>query len=222
MLIRQKTLAEVVGKEAFKRLLGMKVLNSEGKYVGYLKRVYLDKKSGKAKRLIVKIIDGNFLVLNPSDAILDSNQIIIKNNIKVNTKYVFNEIVKMETSVSELRGIREKILELDEAFIAGELSRDTYICFRRALDQKRRQILAEVKGLVEDLEIHMHKLEEERDSLLRQINGHHKDDNAELLRKLRNVREALMRIYELVESARHELSLEMDLEEFLERFLQTV
>lgn len=220
MLHRQRTLGEVEGKEAFKRLLGVKVRDRNGVYVGYLKRVYLNKRNGKAKRLVIKLIDGRSLVINPNEAFLNNDEIILKSEIKVSVSDVASKLQRLEQAVKELRSIREKVLDLDEALIAGEISKDTYVCFREALEQKRKQLLTEARDLLEKLEVQLHRLEEERDALMLRLDSARGEDSAELLKKLREVRETLVRVYELVENARHEVSLEMELEDFLQSYLK--
>jgi sporulation protein YlmC with PRC-barrel domain len=221
MLQAQKTLSEAAGRDFFKKLLGAKVRDGEGAYVGYLKRVYLDRKSGRAKRLVVRMVDGSLLVVDPKDAFLSgSGEIVLKSKVRVAAPDFANELRRLEGAVGELRGIREKLLDLDEALIAGELSKDTYACFREALEQRRRQLLAEIRELLEKLEAQLHKLEEERDALLLKLNGAKKEDYAQLLKRIKEVRDSMLRVYELVESARHEIALEMELEDFLRNYLK--
>ena len=210
----------MTGKEFFKKLLGAKVCDSDGAYVGYLKRVYLDKRSGKAKRLVVRVVDGSLLVVDPREALLNGSEIVLKSKVRVAALDVASELRKLEGAVTELRGIREKLLDLDEALIAGELSKDTYACFREALEQRRRQLLVEIRELLEKLEAQLHKLEEERDALMSKLNGAKKEDYAQLLKKIKEVRDSMVRVYELIESARHEIALEMELEDFLRNYLK--
>ncbi len=220
MLQAQKALSEVAGKELFKKLLGAKVYDGSRSYVGYLKRVYLDKKSGKAKRLVIRVVDGSLLVIDPRDAFLSGdNGIVLKSRMSVVVPDVSSELRKLEEVIAELRSIRERLLDLDEALIAGELSKDTYACFRGALEQRRKQLLAEIRELLEKLEARLHRLEEERDALMLKLSSAKREDYAHLLEKIREVRSSIIRVYELIESARHEITLEMELEDFLRNYL---
>jgi len=220
MFHKQRTLGEVVGREAFKKLLGTRVRSSDGVYVGYLKRVYIDRRSGKAKRLVIKLIDGKSVVIDPNDAVLNNDEIILKIKIKVPVSDIAGELQRLEQAVKELRGIRERFLDLDEALIAGEISKDTYACFREALEQKRKQLLSEARDLLEKLEVQLHRLEEERDALMLKLSSVGRESGTELLKKLREVRETLVRVYEFIESARHEMALEMELDDFLQSYLR--
>jgi len=220
MFHKQRTLGEVIGREAFKKLLGARVRGNDGVYIGYLKRVYIDRRSGKAKRLVIKLVDGRSIVTDPNDAVLNNDEIILKNKIKVSVSDIAGELQRLEQAVKELRGIRERFLDLDEALIAGEISKDTYACFREALEQKRKQLLSEARDLLEKLEVRLHRLEEERDALMLKLSSVGRESGTELLKKLREVRETLVRVYELIESARHEMALEMELDDFLQSYLR--
>lgn len=212
-------MSEITGKEAFGKLLGAKVRDSSGAYIGYLKKVYLEKKSGKAKSLIIKLLNGNYLVVDPSKAYLSGDEILLAGKVDVPSSGFELELQKLKRAVEELRGIREKILDLDEALIAGGLSKGTYLCFREALEQRRGELLVEIRDLLEKLEAQVVKLEEERDSLLSRVKEAEGGGEADLLRKLREVRENLARMYELIESARYEVALEMELDDFLQYYL---
>jgi len=220
MFHKQRTLGEVIGREAFKKLLGARVRGNDGVYIGYLKKVYIDRRSGKAKRLVIKLVDGRSIVTDPNDAVLNNDEIILKNKIKVSVSDIAGELQRLEQAVKELRGIRERFLDLDEALIAGEISKDTYACFREALEQKRKQLLSEARDLLEKLEVRLHRLEEERDALMLKLSSVGRESGTELLKKLREVRETLVRVYELIESARHEMALEMELDDFLQSYLR--
>ena len=220
MFHKQRTLGEVIGREAFKKLLGARVRGNDGVYIGYLKKVYIDRRSGKAKRLVIKLVDGRSIVTDPNDAVLNNDEIILKNKIKVSVSDIAGELQRLEQAVKELRGIRERFLDLDEALIAGEISKDTYACFREALEQKRKKLLSEARDLLEKLEVRLHRLEEERDALMLKLSSVGRESGTELLKKLREVRETLVRVYELIESARHEMALEMELDDFLQSYLR--
>lgn len=212
-------MADVAGKELLKKLLGAKVFNQNGEYVGYLKRVYIDKKKGKASKIVIRLLNGGLLALNPSDAILGPDgRVLLLSRVNVEARDFMGELGRLETAVIELRSLRESLLELDEAFIAGGISRETYQCFRIALEQKKRRVIADVKKLVEELEPYVHKLDEERKLLLREASG---KEGSAVLQKLRELRGMLARVYELMDSAAHELAMEMELDEFIERYLRT-
>lgn len=220
-MLRYKTLADVAGKEAFKKLLGAKVYARDGEYIGYLKRIYIERKRGTATKIVVRLLNGNLLLINPKDIILEPDgKITLKADIKIETKDILNDIVKLNSLVNELRNLRERILELDEAYIAGELSKETYQRFRVALEQRKRKIIVEVKKLIEELEPYAHKLDEERKALIRQMSNTSGENNADVIQKLRKVRETLARVHELIDSAAYELAMEMELEEFIERYLR--
>ncbi|MEM1907780.1 MAG: PRC-barrel domain-containing protein [Thermofilaceae archaeon] len=216
-----KSLVDVSGKEAFRKLLGAKVYSLNGEYIGYLKRIYVEKKRGKATKIVVRLLNGGLLVLDPSIAVIGPDgRITLKTDVKVEAKVIGRELDKLQTMVSELRSVRERLLELDEAFISGELTKATYQRFRAALEQRRQKIVSEIKRLVEELEPYTHRLEEERKKLLSQMSSAEGEKSTQILKKLRELRELLARVNELIDNAVHELSFEMELEEFIDRYLR--
>lgn len=220
-MLQFKTLADVSGREAFRKLLGAKVYSLNGEYVGYLKRVYVEKKKGRATKIVIRLLSGGLLVIEPSNAMLSPDgRITLKTEVKVEVKDVGRELAKLQAAVSELRGIRERLLELDEALISGELSKETYQRFRAALEQKRQKIVTEIKKMVEELEPYTHRLDEERKKLLNQMSSANGERGPQILKKLRELRELLARVSELIDNAVYELSLEMELEEFIDRYLK--
>lgn len=220
-MLQFKTLADVSGKEALRKLLGAKVYSLSGEYVGYLKRVYVEKKRGKATKIVVRLLSGSLLVVDPSNVIVGPDgRIALKTNVKVEDRDVSRELARLQAAVTELRSVRERLLELDEALISGEISRETYQRFRIALEQKRQHIITEIKKLIEELEPYTHKLDEERRKLLDKINAAEGENYQHLFNKLRELRELLARINELIDHAVHELTFEMELEEFINRYLK--
>ncbi len=219
-MLHLSTLDEITGRDSFKKLLGSKVYDSSGEYVGYLKRVYLDKKRGRAAKIVVRLLNGSLLVLDPKEAFLDQGgRIVLKSSVKVAAQDISADVARLERLVAELRGLRERIFELDEAFIAGELSKETYQRFRAALEQRKGLVLRELRQLIERVEPYLHKLEEERKALLQQVDGG-SGRALQALQKLRELRERLSKFYELVDSAVQELAIEMELDEFIERYLR--
>jgi len=215
-----RPLTSLVGREAYRQLLGVKVFDADGTYVGYLKRVYVERRSGRARRLIIRLLDGRLLPLKPQELRLTPTGLLITRRLRVETGGLSTSLRRLEEAVMEIKRIRERILELDEAYIAGEMSRDTYLSFRSGLELKRRQLLSEVRGLVEELESQVSGLEEERRGLLSKLRSASAHERGEAARRLRSLRMLITRINELLETAKHELSLEMELDDFIESCLR--
>jgi len=215
-----KPLTDLVGKDAYRQLLGVKVFDVNGNYVGYLKRVYVERRSGRARRLVVRLLDGRLLPLKPQELRLTSTGLVVIRRLHVEAGGLSSSLRRLEEAVAEIKRIRERILELDEAYIAGEMSRDTYLSFRSGLEFKRRQLLSEVRELVEELESQVSGLEEERRGLLSKLRSSSARERDEAARRLRSIRTVIARINELLESAKHELSLEMELDDFIESCLR--
>jgi len=219
-----RTMADLVGKEVFKRLLGARVYTQGGDCIGYLKRVYVEKRSGKANKLVIKLLGGDLLIVDPRDALVDpEGKIVLLSKVPgggVREKDFVLKLERLERLVADLRGLKERLLELDEALIAGDISRDTYQRFRIVLERKRQRLLMDVKELVEELEPYVVKLEEEREALLQQVRKEGGDGRGDVLSKLRELRARLARVYEVMDGALYELRTEMELEEFIERYLR--
>ncbi|RLF06460.1 MAG: hypothetical protein DRK00_01550 [Thermoprotei archaeon] len=220
MKLEGRPLTSLVGREAYRQLLGVKVFDADGTYVGYLKRVYVERRSGRARRLIIRLLDGRLLPLKPQELRLTPTGLLITRRLRVETGGLSTSLRRLEEAVMEIKRIRERILELDEAYIAGEMSRDTYLSFRSGLELKRRQLLSEVRGLVEELESQVSGLEEERRGLLSKLRSASAHERGEAARRLRSLRMLITRINELLETAKHELSLEMELDDFIESCLR--
>lgn len=215
MEFRPKPLSDVSGRDAFKRLLGVKVYDINGNYIGYLKRVYIDRKSGKAKRLIVRLVDGTLIILEPGEVIMNSDSLVVNRKIYVGIKDVRAATAKLEEAARELRRIKEKVLELDESYIAGEISKETYLIFRNELESKKKALIFNIKSLLEELEAYSLKLEDERSDLLNKLKNSSRAESEEILKKLRDLRGIIARIQELTESIKDELAFEMELDDFI-------
>lgn len=224
MFSRAKALSEISGKEVFRRLLGANVYDEKRECIGFLKRVYFEKKTGKAKRVVIKLVDGSLAALDPASIVLDSGGMVIKKlKIDMDKLLLDTKLVKVDTLIKELKKIRERIFELNEAHIAGQLTRSAYESFRGILEQRRQKMLAEIKGCIEDLETYMAKLESSRDKLLKRVNSREcsTEERVLVLEKLRDMRRELARVCELISNAKCELALEMNLEEFIKNYLRS-
>lgn len=219
MEFKLRPLSNISGKDVFRRMLGAKVYDINGDYIGYLKRVYLDKRSGKARRLIIRLVDGTLVILEPGEVMVDSDGLVISKKIYVKIKDITAATAKLEETIRELKRIREKVLELDESYIAGEISKETYLIFRSEMESKKKVLIFSIKSLLEELEAYSLKLEEERNDLLNKLKNSNRTESEEILRKLRDLRSTMARIQELTESIKDELTFEMELEDFIEACL---
>ncbi|MEM2217411.1 MAG: PRC-barrel domain-containing protein [Thermofilaceae archaeon] len=219
MEFKLRPLSNISGKDVFRQMLGAKVYDINGDYIGYLKRVYLDKRSGKARRLIVRLVDGTLVILEPGEVMVDSDSLVISKKIYVKVKDITVATTKLEEATRELKRIREKVLELDESYIAGEISKETYLIFRSEMESKKKALIFSIKSLLEELEAYSLKLEEERNNLLNKLKNSNRSESEEILRKLRDLRSTMARIQELTESIKDELTFEMELEDFIEACL---
>ena len=213
-------LTAIAGKEVYRKLLGASVFDISGAYIGYLKRVYLEKRSGKARRLVVRLVDGRLLTLKPGEVRLTARGLLVERAVGVIVREYDVELKWLEEAVRELRKIRERVLEVDELYIAGEISRDTYLLFRSELELKRRELLRGLKEKVEELEAYLSRLEEERSGLLGRLRSSGLRERGGLAIKLKALRSKISYLNDLLEAAKHELSLEMELEDFINSCLR--
>lgn len=216
MELEGRPLNGLTGRETYRQLLGAKVFDVNGTYVGYLKRVYIERRSGRAKRLIVRLLDGRLLSLRPQELRLSSTGLVVTRKLRIESGSIYASLRKLEEAIEEIKRVRERILELDEAYIASEMSKDTYLSFRSGLELKRSQLLSEVRKLMEELESQASGLEEERRGLLSKLRSGEAHERSDAARRLRSLRTVIACINEMLERARHELSLEIELDDFIE------
>lgn len=206
------------GRQVLRSLLGLNVYDSSGKYIGFVKKINLEKKGEKPQSLTIWCVDGKALQVKPEDVAITERGLVLTKTVRIaRAEDYMRHVEKMEAIIKELRKLKDRLLEIDEKHIAGELSRDTYLFFRSELEARRRQLISELQGGIDALKAYVASLEDRRDSLLKKLRlKMGSADQHSAMNELKAIRDQISRIEALLEAAGEELSLELGLDTFLE------
>jgi len=161
------SLADVSGLRRLREFLGSEVLSSGG-VLGRVEKIVVDRRSRRAKRVVVEGRDGRKYVIRADRLVVDGRGGLVLDGRRRRGSGGGPES-RGSALASRIERIRERLLELDERLIEGEVDLATFRVIRRDLEEELERLLEEGRGLLPELRRMLGEKLEKRGELERDL-----------------------------------------------------
>ncbi len=154
-----RRLSQIKGKGKLQKLLGLKVVDGEGRFVGYVSRIWIVKRTGKAKCIEVKSPTNIAITLPPDKLLFLGDHLryvesleftnVLRHSLEMECEKYIREIREL---LKKVKSCRDELLMLDEQYLRGELSKGEYIKLRNKLEAERLRTIDKAKLILLEVE----------------------------------------------------------------------
>jgi len=209
------SLADVSGLRRLREFLGSEVLSSGG-VLGRVEKIVVDRRSERAKRVVVEGRDGRKYVIRADRLVVDGRGGLVLDGRR-RRRIGGGPEGRASALVSKIERIRERLLELDEKLIEGEVDLATVKVVRKDLEGELERLLEEGRGLLPELRRMLGERREKRGELERDLEKARlegRDGDSEVLEEeVRKINSEIARLRWLVEMLGEREVREISLEE---------
>ena len=208
------SLADVSGLRRLREFLGSEVLSSGG-VLGRVEKIVVDRRSRRAKRVVVEGRDGRKYVIRADRLVVDGRGGLVLDGRRRGSGG--GPESRGSALASRIERIRERLLELDEKLIEGEVDLATFKVVRKDLEGELERLLEEGRGLLPELRRMLGERLEKRGELERDLEKARlegRDGDSEVLEEeVRKINSEIARLRWLVEMLGEREVREISLEE---------
>lgn len=144
-------LSEINDRKLLERIVGWEVYERDGKLVGRLHKVFISKVTKQPLKVVIKKVKGGQIELPPERLRVEKGRVVL---IEEESDVFFRVVKRLEDISAELRKLKEEILRLDEQFIGGAISWESFCEKRKIIDERRILLKLEAYQLLEVLKSH--------------------------------------------------------------------
>lgn len=149
--MRGIVLSEINDRKLLERIVGWEVYGRDGKLVGVLHKVFVSKRTKQPLKVVIKKVKGGQIELSPDRLRVDRGKVIL---LEEEGDSLIKAVKHLEEILSDLKNLKNEIFKLDEEFINGRITWESFCEKRKSLDEKRILLKIEAYQLLEALTQH--------------------------------------------------------------------